>query len=443
VRAQGSRWWLLGGGLIVAGVLAAALAVVRRRGELPVYTIAAARLLAGEEIYRTTDAKPFSYPPFFALPALPLLGLPDQFRALTWYFVSLVALAEGVALVLRQLRPVLPAWGAGGRPSRLLFLGLLGALTAELLMAPIQYASHDSLLFLVLMVGVSAWAGGAPVRAGVFLGLGAAAKATPLVFLAVFLWQRELGAALALAVTAAAATLVPDGIFPRADGQLWAAVWYRTFVAPLNVGQPAEVEGVWRAGNHLNQSLAATVYRLLTPVPGHIEKAPDVSLLHPGPVTAEVVMLLGQLAVLAALAWVTRRGPDLGVTPAERAFRRLGEAGAACAVMLLLSPMSGRQHFAVLLLPAAVCLADFLYRRRAPLVGGLLGMMLLLGTVADKDFVGRAVGNRLLAYGSLTGYALAALLGTAWVLADRRRTMRRSGTHPHRAARQGGPHAGS
>lgn len=416
-------------GLALAAVLAVALTAGRQRGELPVYTLAAARLVAGEDIYRPTDAKPFSYPPFFALPSLPLLALPDALRAPAWYFVSLVALGAGVALVLRCVRPALLAAGIGGGRPRLLFLSVLAVITAELLTAPIQYASHDALQFLVLMLGVRAWAGGAPVRAGVFFGLGAAAKATPLLFLAVFVWQRAFRAALALAATAALATLAPDVLFPRGDGQLWVVAWYRTFITPLNVGQPADVEGVWRAGNYLNQSLAATIYRLLTPLPRPIENAPDVSLLEARSPTITIVTLLGQLSVLTLLAWATRRRVETGVEPEERALRRVAEAGAVCAAMLLLSPLSGRQHFAVLLVPSAVCLV-YVLSRRSPVVGALLGVMLVLGTLADKDFVGRTIGNRLLAYGSLTACALAALLGTAWVLADRRWLVPGDGIRP-------------
>ena len=93
--------------------------------------------------------------------------------------------------------------------------------------------------------------------------------------------------------------------------------------------------------------------------------------------------------------------------------------------MLLLSPMTGRQHFAILFLPLAVCLADFLYRERAAPVGALLVMILVLGELTAKDVVGRAIADRFLAYGSLTACALLALFSTAWVLHERQRLARR------------------
>jgi Glycosyltransferase family 87 len=416
------RWLWLAGFPVASAALAIVLAAVRRRGELPVYTTAAWRLLAGEDIYRSTDVKPFTYPPFFALPALPLLALPDLLRAPAWYFVNLLALSAGVALLLRRIWPVLPAPGQGAGPSRGVFVALLGVASAQHLLAPIEYASHDALLFLALMLGTSAWAGGASARAGAFLGLGAAAKATPLLFLALFVWKRDLRAALALAVIAVAAALAPDVLFPRPDGNLWVVAWYQAFIAPLRVAWPAEVKGVWRASNHLNQGLSATLYRLLTPVPGS-RKAPDVSLLDAGPAVISVVVVLGQVAVLGLLAWATRPAPETAISAAERGFRRLGEAGAVCSAMLLLSPMSSRQHFTVLLVPLAVCLADFLYRQRTAVVGVLLVIMTLSATATAKDIVSRAIGNRFLAYGTLTACALAALLATSWVLSARRRVI--------------------
>jgi hypothetical protein len=93
--------------------------------------------------------------------------------------------------------------------------------------------------------------------------------------------------------------------------------------------------------------------------------------------------------------------------------------GAVCAAMLLLSP-----HFAILFIPLAVCLADFLWRERAALVGIFLALILLLGVMTAKDVVGRATADRFLAHGSLTASALLALLATVWILPARRRTAR-------------------
>ena len=64
-------------GLIALVALALVLGVIpilrKSTSELPVYTTAAERLWNSEEIYRLDDAKPFTYPPLFAMPFLPLV----------------------------------------------------------------------------------------------------------------------------------------------------------------------------------------------------------------------------------------------------------------------------------------------------------------------------------------------------------------------------------
>src|SRR5258705_11839449 len=142
---KGCRLWL------TVAVLAAAILVVlettRGRGEPAVYTKAASRLLAGEEIYRTSDYKQFSYPPFFALPAVLLLALSESLQPPAWYFVSLLAMAAGVPIVLWPIWPTLPGYGEGGGPSRKGFRWLLRHLSWGHLTASIQYGGHGLLLF--------------------------------------------------------------------------------------------------------------------------------------------------------------------------------------------------------------------------------------------------------------------------------------------------------
>src|SRR5262245_58758250 len=92
--------------------------------------------------------------------------------------------------------------------------------------------------------------------------------------------------------------------------------------------------------------------------------------------------------------------------------------------MALLSPTSIKQHFCVLLVPSAVCLADFLYRRRDPLVGSALVLAFVLGTLTAKAFLPKAIADRALAAGSVTWCALALYAATGRVLLQRARLAR-------------------
>ena len=132
---------------------------------------------------------------------------------------------------------------------------------------------------------------------------------------------------------------------------------------------------------------------------------------------------LAVLGLLLAITWPSRLAR---MDASERAFCTLGQGAAILCAMLLLSPMTSKQHFCVLFAPVTFCVVDFLYRRRDPIVGATLATMLLLGALAGKDVVGRAVHQQLAAYGSLTLCTLLCLLACAHVVVCRARASRQS-----------------
>jgi hypothetical protein len=265
---------------------------------------------------------------------------------------------------------------------------------------------------------------GAVALAGVFTaGLGTSLKATPLLFAPLFLWQRRWGALAALVLTVPTLLLLPDWIYPAGDGVSWTVSWYRTFLHAIQPGVSPHVGNAWGNWNQLNQSLAGTLHRLFTVAPPDLT-AYDVNLHTLQPGLLKLVILGGQLAVVAWLFWVTRGGLTLRLPEGQRAFQRLGEGAAVLAAMVLLSPMSSKAHFCVLLLPLAFCLADFLYRRHDPLVGLMLLLFFTLGTATAKGLLGTTLGNQVLSAGSLTWCALALLLATGRVLVNRAGSLR-------------------
>jgi MFS family permease len=92
--------------------------------------------------------------------------------------------------------------------------------------------------------------------------------------------------------------------------------------------------------------------------------------------------------------------------------------------MALLSPTSIKQHFCVLLVPIAFCLADFLYRRRDLLVGTALILAFVFRTLTAKAVLPKALADRALAGGSVTWCALALYAATGRVLVQRARLAR-------------------
>lgn len=410
-------------GLVAATVLAGVMPFIKDSpGETTVYALAAQRLVRGEEFYRPDEGRAFTYPPFFALPYAPLAALPEQVARSTWYFLNFALLGTIVGVVVCIVRPVITSRTSGGGPPTWAAALLIGLLSARFVISPIEYQSHDLILFALALATVAFWETRRGGLAGIAAGLATACKATPLLFLPVFLLQRRFVASAAMVATIVGATVLPDLVFPRNDGGLWVLSWHRHFVSKVEVGAAADAEGAWSSWNLLNQSLSGTLHRIFTPVAVDTEAVFDVSL---GALTSrqlEIVTMFTQLAVVCFIAFAVLPGRTRNLVGPERRFQRLGEAGAVLCGMLLLSPMSSKQHFCVLLVPIAFCAVDFLYRRRSKMVTAMLLLVFTLGTLGVKDLVGKAFGDRLLAYGSLTVCTLACLVATGAVLVDRSRT---------------------
>lgn len=390
--------------------------------ELPVYVTGGERLAKGKEIYRRVegpngepaDKKPFTYPPFSAVPFVPFAWLPATWQAPAWFCVNFV--------ILLLLGRWLHQWGrrdwAGAGPPRMgWYWGLLALLGAHHVLSVLSNQSHD--LFIAGAVGLcaAAWCRGGAM-AGVWAGLGAAVKATPLLFVGLFGLRLRWLALSWLLVTFVGLSLLPDWWFPRQDGRWWLQAWYELNLRQLEVGGTANAEGAWSTHSYLNQSLSGTLTRLLTPATNPEGSFIDakVAVADLSPTTFLWLARTAQLLVLCLMA--------IGIRGAARAMRGaadaatlqrtlgLGEVGAIVCGMVLLSPQSSKSHFCVWLFPAAFLADRVLRGRRDPLLLGLIGAAMLLACTGAKDLVGTAVGNKLLAYGNVTWCTVLLLLAT-------------------------------
>ncbi|MBL9076243.1 MAG: DUF2029 domain-containing protein [Planctomycetes bacterium] len=382
--------------------------------ELPVYVTGGERMAAGEEIYRRgADAKPFTYPPFAALPFVPFARLPADWQVPAWFCLNFTI----VLLVVRWLHAFGRRDVPGAPPPRLVwFWGLTLLLGLHHVLSVFANQSHDLLILGTVVLAAAAWCRGRSTAA-LWAAVGAATKATPLLFVGLFALRLRLLAVTLLLAATAGLTWLPDWWFPRGDGRSWVAVWYDVNLAGLQVGGTASADGAWNAHSWLNQSLSGTLTRLLTAprIPGAFVDE-QVALVHWSDAACKVATLVAQGLVLAVIA--------LGVLFAARAVRAatdraamqrtvgLGEVAAIACGMVLLSPQSSKSHFCVWLLPAAF-LADRLLRgRRDGWLWLLLGLALLLGPLTGKDLVGKRFANALNAWGNVTWCTVALLAAT-------------------------------
>jgi hypothetical protein len=414
--------WLL----LIAGLVGGAFYFGQRSKsedrELPVYVMGGERLAAGEEIYRRgTDGKPFTYPPFAAVPFAPFAAIPKEWQPQAWFAVNYGILL----LLLRWLHGYSRAQGQGlGSPRLFWFWAFVLLVGGRHVLSVLTNQSHDLLIAGCVGLTAAAWCR-RRTDAGLWAGLGAAIKATPLLFVGLFGLRLRGFALLLLLGSAALLSLLPDWLYPRADGRSWLEAWYTINLRGLEVGGTAAAEGAWNAHSILNQSLSGTLHRWFQPV-----VTPDSSFVLGergavlvaalSPTLSKAITLTAAAAVLAVIAFGIRRAHRFVAAASEPlAAQRLvglGEVAAIACGMVLLSPQSSKAHFCIWLFPVAFCI-DRLTRGRADWLGWLLLLSGSFVGLLAKDLLGRQLGNQLLGYGNVTWATVLLLLATVRCLA--------------------------
>ncbi len=284
--------------------------------DLRVYRGAVAWWLDGQELYDFTYGRSpygFTYPPFAALLVLPMGLLPYPVVA-AGHLVLNGAVLAGLTRWL-----VLPLARRHGWP---LPWAWLWALPLVFVLEPVRetigFGQVNLLLLALVLADVAALHRGSR-WAGVGIGLAAAVKITPGLFVVWLLLTRRWRAARVAVATAAAATLLAAAVAPATSWRFWTGTLWQT-------------ERVGRLDKTSNQSLLGALARLA----------------DPGDPSRAVWALLAAAAlvfVLTRAVRATRAGDDLaGVTLTGLA---------AC----LVSPVTWSHHL-VWLVPALVVLVD-------------------------------------------------------------------------------------
>jgi hypothetical protein len=228
------------------------------------------------------------------------------------------------------------------------------------------------------------------------------------------LWRRRWRAALLLVAALLLLNLLPDLLWPQHSGHSYLAAWYRNTLRPLEGGAP----GDWHTAIIFNQSLSGLFNRWIA----YGCPTTDAEISQIVHVPEHLVGLVrgltwGAAAVLLSLAaWrLGRPGQSLprlrGTRPVAWTELRLGiEAGMGVCLMLLLSPMSGKAHYVVLILPAMLLARRVIERRQA---GGILLTcgLLVSGPLCAQDIVGDALSDLTLFWGFPTLFALLCFAG--------------------------------
>lgn len=313
----------------------------------------------------------FTYPPIFAFLMLPLEPLPLWLRDLIWYLVTVGAVIGSYKLAERIAR------NAVAMPLNAVELGwvrLLGLLLSlKLILAVFENQSYDALVLVVLLLGLAALASGRDFWSGAALGLAAALKATPLIFLPYLLWRRHFGAAAVFVAVFLFASFLPDLFFtPVGAAHGYFVSWLRDVAGPPFGVDPASINNAfWSGANIMNHSLRGAVSLNIDSASQH---ALHSAILYA--VDAAFIIVVGTLMALSP-------------------YRREAIAfdGSLLLIsMLMLSPMTSRSHYVAMLLPYMTLIAlGFRDRRTLNLGRVVLATSFVLVTITGNDVVGQAV----------------------------------------------------
>jgi hypothetical protein len=249
----------------------------------------------------------FTYPPLAAALFAPIAMLPSALAEVLWELVSVAALAVSACATLKL---------AGWRPSR----AAVAAITAvALILEPVYHTLFNGQINLILLaiVLVDVWWVSEGHRGGVGVGIAAAIKLTPAIFILLFLLTRRTKAAVTAGVTFLVCGLIGYLVAPGASRLYWTRYFYDT----------KRVDAPYIG----NQSIYGTAIRIFGG-PAHVG-----GWYLPLTILTAVVGL-GSAAVFA------RRGDWL------RATAITGVTG------LLISPVSWTHHW-VYVIPALIALA--------------------------------------------------------------------------------------
>lgn len=384
-----------------------------------VFVRAAADLLAGRDFLAAGTL--YLYPPFPTILGLPFVGLPDWAARLAFYLVEI-----GCVVVTAVASWRLVGGGRLGEPSaataRAWLVAALGAAVAvPYAVNTLAHQQIDLIISALVAVGALAVTRGRSFLGGALIGVAAAIKGPPLLFLVYFLWRRDGRAIVGLLGAAAVASLLPDAIAPAPHGT-WVGLWLERWVLPAM--SPQQTLGAWGTEAIYNQSIAGTLRRLaattLADVDGRL-RVVDLAVAHLDNVALKRLgyALMGGLG-LATFAAAFRGDRRAGETaPAAGGLDpRAVELAIVPVLMLLLSPMSGLAHFPVVL-PAALVLARAAVDGGDRVARGFLAVAIAGALVVNKDLVGARLYDAALWAGAATATALALWAGCVAVLMRR------------------------
>ena len=400
------RWrWAVPIALIVIGLVVFVVAASVRpfmvggyRLDLDVYRIGSTVWQHGGDLYgslpatRTHISMPFTYPPLSAIVLAPLNWVPFAVASAGISVLTAVSLLVVLVLALRRL---------GRRHARRLAAAALFpvALWLEPVRETLHYGQINALLMALVAIDCLLVRRGWP--RGILVGLAAALKLTPAVFVLWFLLRRDWRGAIRAAVSFCVVTGVAFLIDPRDSLRYWTTTVFQTYrIGPAGAGDNQSITGTLArlgltgTGRELLWFALAAVVLALTVLAMRRALAAGQPVLALS-VNALAVLLCSPVSWSHHWVWAAPLALSLGVLGVRAKSVPLLAATAVTLVVFLV-PFTGSFVFlgaALLLVVAFVPLrrpigwafvcrkpmthADYLATRRFPALDGLRALSAL------------------------------------------------------------------
>jgi Glycosyltransferase family 87 len=364
-------------------------------------------LLQGEDIYH--EGSVFMYPPWMAFICIPFNSLPQWLSRLSWGTINIFFFYLAIDSAWKISKSVFASNEKFGWIA--FIIGLICATTYFL--NCLSHQQFDVIIAGTILFGCLQLSKAKDINGGILLGVAAACKLTPLLFLPYLIYRFRWKAIMAFVVGFLFCNFIPDiilGLPP--EGKPRPMIFVERFLAPMT--KPDFVPGTWGSEIIYNQSLAGTGKRFTQT---HIEtKEGKYSvIIEPDNAQSPKVkpILMGLVlfgTAMTLFCWGWPGNPSNLNTTATPQFAL--EASMILCAMLLLSPMSSKAHFGILILPA-FCLARMLESKQKALAIFFLAIPLMMGILLNKDLSGSNIYTLLLWVAGVTWSTISLFLGNA------------------------------
>ena len=360
-----------------------------------VYPQGGACIVQGEPLRTCADL--FSYPPAFAFLMAPFAALPMGGRVAVWYLISVAATIGCFWVSEKLVLKLLP-----GRWSQieLAWLRIVTVIVSlKFVLAVFEYQAYDTLAAFIIFLGLWAVVQNRTFASGALLALAAAIKATPLVFLPYLVVKRRFVAAAIFVAVFAGLWALPDlyhalkGAYPH-----YTENWIKQIVSPAITHEHTDAPfwKAWMGANILNHSFRGTVARMVAGTAAEVHGQLILYFL-----CAVFVGFVGLLLLRSS-----KRDDFVAVDGSILAI-----------AMLMLSPMTSRYHYILLVLPYMTVIG-LAARDRSLRVPATVTMAIafIMGTATSNDLAGHFLTEWSYRHNFLVISALVLLAFLAFVI---------------------------